>query len=1042
MIGYFARHPNASNLMMAAAVVVGLSALPQMERESFPEFVPSKISIGVIYQGASAIDVDEQVCQELDRSLDAITALDDIECRSVEGRATATLTMAEGADLGQFYNDILSEVSAINDLPDDAEEPTVSIEARTEQIALLAITGVAETEALLRYADALESRLAALPQVADATVAGISESEVRVLLNPEGLRRYGLSARAVADALGERSLRQPLGTARTLADEVTLRYGDARRSVDELERLVVLETPTGGFVRLSDIASVRRVAAKPELRSFLDGERAAVISIAKNKDADAIEAFDAVNGLIAEERARYPAPFAITVTRDETENINERLNLILTNTLIGLALVFGVMVLYFSLGSAFWIAAALPVTFCASFFVLSLLGQTINMISLIGLLMAVGLIMDDSIVIADNIAKWRRTLPPMEAAVKGTTEVMPGVIASFLTTAAVFGPLMALSGEMGQILKVIPIVLLVTLALSLVEAFLILPNHLAHTASDPDKEAARAVPRATEWVKHTWVLPVVKVFVAWRYFVVGLTVSLLIASVGLVAGGLVKVVGFPTIEADTIEARIALTAGTPLTRTEGVAARLVEALKGVDADLTQGTDGQQPLVTRVLVRFATNQDAASNGPNTVTVTADLLKSAERNVAADTVLERWRAATGPITDLAQASFTQANFSPGGPDVDVEVRGRDLDVLEEAAADLQRRLIARADVTEARLDFIRGQTELVLAVNAHGIASGLTPRSLAAQLRGAFAGTETDTFRENYSDSAVRVELGDYVGSLTDLEDFPVLMPGGKQTALLAVADIVVQETFDQITRKEGAILAKIEGKIDRSATTASAIATLVTQELAPDIARTYPGVSIAIGGASEAMAETQASIVTSLLLGLVGVYLVLAFLFHSYTLPLVAMLSVPFAVIGMVLGHMALGVDLAMPSFVGFASLAGIVVNNAILFVTFFEREVGTAGVERAVVEAVSQRFRAVILSFATTFVGLMPIVFETSPQAQTMVPLVTAVAFGLLSSTLLSIFVLPAALAIYFDLFSVARWVAVRDRVDPSLADPTPTLSG
>ncbi|MEM7695825.1 MAG: efflux RND transporter permease subunit [Pseudomonadota bacterium] len=1028
MIGYFVNHPNASNLLMVAAVIVGLSALPQMERESFPEFVPSKVAVEVVYPGASAADVDEEVCQSLDSALGDITGLTELTCQSVEGRATATLELQEGGDLGQFYNDILSDVSALNDLPDDAEAPTVSIAARTEQIALLAVTGIADEDALKRYADYFEAQLTALPLVADAVVTGISDQEVRVLLDPVSLRRFGLSARDVADALEARSLRQPLGTVATRASEITLRYGDARRDVAELSRLVIRETASGGFVRLSDVATIVRAEAAPELQSFLDGGRAAVLSITKTKDADAIEAFGAVEALIAAETARFPKPFAITVTRNETENIEDRISLIVSNTVIGLVLVLLVMVAYFSLGSAFWIAAALPVTFCAAFFVLSVLGQTINMISLIGLLMAVGLIMDDSIVIADNIARWRKTHPPAEAAVRGTMEVMPGVLASFLTTASVFGPLMFLSGEMGQILKVIPIVLLVTLALSLVEAFLILPNHLSHTASDPEKDAARAAPRATEWVKTRLVLPLVARFVAWRYLTLGLTVSLLVATVGLVAGGHVKVVGFPTIEADTIEARVALTAGTPLPRTARVAEQLTDALARVNAQLSPGTEGGAPLVERVLIRFAANGDVASNGPHTLTVTVDLLKSAVRNVSADDVLDLWRAEAGPITDLSQISFSQSSVGPGGADLDVEVRGRDLGALEAAAATLQRRLLAEPGIREARLDFTRGQTALVLAVNDLGIAAGLSPQALAAQLRGAFSGTETDTFREEFSDGAVRVEVGDFVGSLTALEDFPVMMPGGKQTALSAVARITVEGAFEQITRKEGAAIAKIEGSIDRQALTAGDVARLVTERLGPEVMAEHPGVTIAIGGASQATSETQSSIVTSLLLGLVGVYLILAFLFRSYTLPLVVMLSIPFAVIGMVLGHLALGIDLAMPSFVGFASLAGIVVNNAILFVTFFERGIRDGDVASAAVAAVSDRFRAIVLSFTTTFVGLMPIVLETSPQAQVMVPLVTAVAFGLLSSTLLSIFVLPAALTIYFDYASVTRWAATRDQ--------------
>ena len=682
-------------------------------------------------------------------------------------------------------------------------------------------------------------------------------------------------------------------------------------------------------------------------------------------------------------------------------------------------------------------------TFCASFFVLAALGVTINMISLIGLLMAVGLIMDDSIVIADNIAKWRRTHPPTEAAVRGTLEVMPGVFASFITTACVFAPLMFLSGEMGQILQVIPLVLLVTLSLSLVEAFLILPNHLAHTASDPHREANRVVPKVTEAVRERLVLPTVRVFVAWRYLAVGLAFSALIATAGLVSSGFVKVVGFPTIESDTIEARIALTPGTTLWRTEELSRRLVAALDRVDAEFAPGTDGGAALVEQVLVRFATNRDAPSNGPHTLTITADLLESGRRNVAADDVLNAWREEVGPITDLAQASFQQTSMAPGGPDLDLEVRGRDLDAVEAAAAALQRRLIVRPDVTEARVDFVRGLGSVVFVLNEAGIASGLTPQSLAAQLRGAFTGTETDTFTTDFSDLSVRVELGEQVSSIAELEDFPVVLPGGDLAALATVADLTRTLAFDQITRKSGFVVAKIEGQIDRTRTTATALAQYVTDVVAPDLALEYPGITVAVGGASEAMAETQASILSAFLLGLIGVYLVLAFLFRSYPMPLVAMLSIPFTFIGMILGHILIGVDVAMPSFVGFASLAGIVVNNAILFVTFFEQSVRERSVEEAVVDAVSQRFRAVFLSFSTTFLGLMPIVFETSVHAQTMVPLVTAVAFGLLSSTVLSIFVLPAALTIYFDFFDVERWRAKRgaqhgERV--ALTGPAATL--
>ncbi|NSX56709.1 efflux RND transporter permease subunit [Parasulfitobacter algicola] len=1029
MIQYFVRHPNAANILMLAAVILGLSVINGMERETFPEFSASRVTVDVMYQGASAIDVDEDICLELDDALGSISGLDDIECTATEGRASATLTMAEGGNINQFYNDILSEVSALNNLPDDAEEPTVSIAAQEEQIALVAISGIDNPESLLRYSDQLAARLKTLSMVSDAKVSGISAQEYRITFDQRALRQYGLSARDVSDAITARSLRQPLGTARTRDREVILRYADIRRSVTELENLVIVQNDAGGFVRLSDIGQVRLVTADPEIKSLIDGDKAAIIQILKTKSDDAIDAFAQVQTLLDAERASLPAPFALTITNDSTENIRDRINLVLGNTAIGLLLVFAVMCLYFSLKEAFWISAALPVSFLGGFFILSSMGITINMISLIAMLMAVGLIMDDSIVIADNIAKWRSKVGVKDASIKGATEVMPGVISSFLTTACVFTPLMFLSGEMGSILEVVPIVLLVVLGISLVEAFLVLPNHLSHVSDDHGKNAKRIAPRLTEKVKETYILPIVRLFVAWRYLVLGLICSALIATVGLITSGTVKVVGFPTTEGDTIEARIALTPGTPLPRTEAVTDRLLSALDRTNSLLTPGTQDGDMLVERVLVRYATNSDVKSNGPHTVTITVDLQSSETRNVTANEVLVHWQQEAGPIPDVSQSSFTQTSVTPGGSDLDVKLASRDLQQLEGATAQLYRTLMGRADVTDGYRDFTSGQAEIALSLTEFGYTVGLTPQSLSNQLRTAFSGSETDSFTDGFTDLTVRVELGDTVPTLSQLEQYPITLPSGGQTALSQVAQIVITESYPQITRQNGQAIARIIGNIDRNAITSGALSQIIMTNYAPALQSDFPNVTVTIGGATEETQETQSSILVAMMVGLVGVYLILAYQFYSYTLPIVVMLSIPFAIIGVVLGHMLVGIDLAMPSFVGFASLAGIVVNNAILFLTFFELETKDDDYLTGVVEAVSHRFRAILLSTTTTFLGLVPIVFETSPQAQTMVPLVTSVAFGLLSSTLLVIFILPAAMAIYFDIFSLRKWMDTRQKL-------------
>jgi HAE1 family hydrophobic/amphiphilic exporter-1 len=753
MIAYFARHPVASNLILLAVALLGFSVLQSMERENFPEFSASRVSVSVNYPGASAADVDDQICLALDDALGVVNDLDELECLSLDGRASATLTMAENGDIGQFYNDISSEASSLNSLPATAEPPAVSILGQTETIALLAVSGIDTIDSLISYADQLANDISNLTKVATATVSDISNSEFRISFDQTALRRFGVSARDVSDAVSARSLRTPLGTVATQGRDITLRYFDARRSIADLEDLVILQNSSGGFVRLGDLARVIRQEVNPEKMAFIDGQRAAIIRISKTKTDDAIDAFGQVQVLIDAEMAKYPDPFHITVINNTTKNIEDRITLILRNSVQSLLLVILVMCLFFTISEAIWISLALPFSFLGGIFAMNLFGVTINMISLIALLMSIGLIMDDSIVIADNIAKWRGKLGNREAAIKGAGEVMPGVVSSFLTTACVFGPLMFLSGEMGSILQVIPIVLLITLMASLIEAFWLLPNHMSHVNAEPGAQTRRLVPRNLERLKNGFVIPLVQRLTRWRYATLGTVIAIFIFSISLIVSGAVKVIGFPSSEGDTIEARFALSSGLPIERSKAVVDQLLAALAVVDADHSAGTENTQPLVERVLVTYASNSDVKDNGAHSATITVDLLTSDERHVSADDVLADWRRLAGPIPDLVQSNFTQSTSGPGGSDLDVQLSSRNLADLERATAELLARLLARPDVTEAYRDFTGGRPEIRLSLNEYAYTINLTPKGVSDQLKVAFSGTETDSFRQGLSDVSI-------------------------------------------------------------------------------------------------------------------------------------------------------------------------------------------------------------------------------------------------------------------------------------------------
>ena len=1022
MITYFVRHPVAANLLMLLICLLGVALISDIERETFPEFSASTVGVSVVYPGASARDVDEEICGPIEDALTGIDGLADLQCLSLDGRASATAEMADGSDIILFFNDIFSAVSTISDFPSDSETPAVEIQSRSDLVALVTVSGIAGKQGLVEYSDSLADRILRLNGVASATVSGITDRELRVVFDEDALRRFSLSSRNLVDAINARSLSQPLGNADLDGNSVVLRYADSRRSVADLEDLVVLQNSTGGVVQLRDLAKIQIVDTDENVESFIDGEQAAIISISKSSDDDSIRVFQSVSELLDTERSAYPAPFRLTVINNLSEVVEERLNLILRNIALGLVLVFFTMWLFFSIREALWISAALPVSFLGGLFVMSVMGVTINMISLVALLMAVGLIMDDSIVIAENIAKWRNKVDSLEAAARGTMEVMPGVLSSFLTTACVFGPLMFLTGEMGQILRIIPMVLLITLTLSLVEGFLILPHHLSHAGDGAEKREPRVAARLLDRFKEGVVLPLSARMTTYRYLTVGTVIAILMLAIGLIASGTIKVIGFPASESDTIQVRFSLTSGINRERTVETVDSLLTALNQVDAELSQKTSDGAPLVERVLVQYAVNSEVYDNGSNTATITVDLLESSLRNVRADDVLHAWRQAAGPIPDLVQSSFSQAERGPGGLDLDVELRARDLVMLESASNELLTLLVARDDVTEAFQDFYGGRKELRFALNAYGYSIGLTPQTLADQMRNAFEGSETDSFRSEQSNVAVRVQLGDTMSSLTDVELFPITSGSGKQVALSEVTDMTLTNGYPTIIRKNGLAMARIQGKIDNTSTTSAQISAVVINELAPEILSRFPGIEIGIGGATEAQNESQSSLVKLMLMGLIGVYLVLAFQFRSYTLPVVIMFAIPFALIGTILGHWALGLNISMPSLIGFASLAGIVVNNAILFLTFFETHLQDNDYVTASLDAVRARFQPVVLSTTTTFVGLVPIISDTSPQVQTMVPLVVSVAFGLLASMVMVILVFPSLISIYFDLFKIQNW--------------------
>ncbi|WP_404308295.1 efflux RND transporter permease subunit [Neorhodopirellula lusitana] len=1027
MIDRFARHPTLANLLMLLFIIAGLFALPKLERETFPEFSATEIQIRVLYLGATAEEVEEAVCQRVEDAIDGVENVKEVRSDAQEGIAVITVEMQDGADIALFQDDIESEVEAITEFPADVEDPVFTQLGRTEAVMVLLVTGPLSTGDLKIHCENLKDRLQQVPQVSLVELEGFSDRQLRVELSDEALRRYGLTAAEVARVIARQGIDIPAGALETRDNEVLLRFVEQRRPPEELEDLIIKGTRGGAEIRLRDLGQVVDVFEDEEVKSLLGSDRAGVLRIKKTKTQDAIRVTAAVREFLGQERQRHPQ-LKIAVVNDMSTLIRDRLELVLKNAVQGIILVFCTLWMFFNLRMSFWVVMSLPVSFLGALFLMPMLGLTINMITLTAMLLATGILMDDGIVIAENVARHLGMgKPAMQAAVDGVKEVSGGVVSSFLTTICVLGPLVSLSGFIGKVLQVIPMVLILVLAVSLVEAFIILPAHLGHSLGHSGLERAgrirRTMDQVFEWLRESVMGWCVDAAIRWRYLFLGSVAGLFIASLALVASGIVPFQGFPTTEGEIVEARILLPQGTPVERTEEIVQRISTGLEEVNRRFTPNQPGGRELVETVQVQFGTNADAFESGSHVATVTADLLSPENRSTRIDAVVQAWRQAVGNLPDVISVTYGESAFGPAGRPIEIRFQS---DSLRDAKAAAQQGLAffdQYQGVFNLTDDLRPGKQEYRIRLDEGAVGLGLDVTTIADQVRAAFQGTIADEIQvgsEAY-EIVARLDSSDR-DSLADFNDFHIVLADGSRVPLSAVAKVDVATGWSRIARLNGRRTVTLIGEVDtRVANTASLMGLFRRNEIA-EIEQQHPNVQVQIEGESQESAETGNSMLQAFVLGLIGVFAILSYQFESWTEPLIVMAAIPLALIGVIWGHLITGNALCIPSILGFVSLAGVVVNDSILLVLFL-KQAHAAGIE--VIDSARQasrlRFRAILLTSATTIAGLTPLLFETSRQAQVLIPLAVSVCFGLLSSTVLVLIAIPAAYVVLADFGLIAK---------------------
>ncbi len=1021
MIRFFAAHQTIANLLMILFLAAGLFVSPTLLRETFPRAELSEVEISVPYPGARPEEVETAICERIENALAAVTSIDRHACEARENIGLATVKMREGDDFQTFVADVKTEIDAISDFPDRAESATVRPLGRTDFVASVAVTGPQSRTDLNDYAEQIRTRMLRWGGIPKVDIRGFSTREFQIDLRPGALQQFGVSVADIARVIQAASLDLPAGNIEATTETLLVRVAEERHDTASLAALVVRSSELGGQVRLGDLANISEGFALEDDVILFDGQPAAILDITKTRAEDSLRTLDALQAFLDAERAQAPPSVTLEITADGVSVVRDRLTLVVVNGLQGLALVFAVLWLFFGFRFSFWVAMGLPVSFMGGVALMGLIGYSLNLMTTLGLLIVIGLLMDDAIVIAENIARLRQQgRSALDAAVEGAAQVFPNVLASFGTTAMIFGSLAFLSGDLGAVLRVVPVVMLFVLMVSLVEAFLILPHHLIHSLEVANHETGvRArMESAVNWARERLVGPLADLSIRWRYGVAGLNIAVLLISAGMLAGGYLKFTAFPELDGDTIVARVLLPQGTPLARTDQIIDDLEAGLDEVNATLSPIQPEGAALIRHVTVFHGINRDAFETGAHVATISVDLLPSAERVSTPDEIMELWRDTVGPVPDVISLKFAESTIGPAGIAIDLRLKGDDLVALKAASIELQDWLWQYQGVTSILDDLRPGKRELRVTLTDAAGPMGISAAMVADQLRSAYIGTTISEMQINGNLVELTAQFGLADRSSRDVfNDFIITRTDGSYVPLNVVADIESGQGYSRINHENGVRTVTVQGAIDTRTANANAIVGDTMARFVPDLLERHPTVELDVEGQNAEVGKTQQSMLKGFVIGLLGVFLLLSFLFRSYIEPIVVMLVIPLSLPGALFGHMAMGLDFSMPSMLGFVALAGVVVNNSILLVDFIKHEhVGAANVSQAAARASRARFRAIFLTTTTTTAGLLPILTETSLQAQILIPLVASLVFGILNASLVVLFVLPAVYAILDDL--------------------------
>ncbi|MCZ6889034.1 MAG: efflux RND transporter permease subunit [Gammaproteobacteria bacterium] len=1034
-ISWFTQNSVAANLLMFILLLGGALGLATIHQEEFPNIDADIVTVTVPYLGAAPEEAEQGVCIRIEEAVEGIAGIEKIYSTASEGLCSVRVQLLEDVDATRALNEIKSQVDAISAFPVETEKPVVSKMTFRSNVVEVAISGATDERTLKEIAKEIRDDIAAIDGISQVDTVYIRPYEISIEVPEYMLRRYGLTLEQVSAAVRRTSLNMPGGTLRTQGGEILLRTKGQAYVGAEFEDIVIITREDGTQIRLSEIAQVIDGFEQGDLSARFDGQAAAIVKVFRINKEDITTMARDVRAYVAKKRSQLPQGIELSLWSDSSKQLDTRVATLLRTAGGGLVLVLIVLALFLRFRLAMWVAAGIPIALLGTTAMFPYFDISISTMTVMAFILVLGIVVDDAIVVGERVyAHEELGKRPIRAAIDGTWEVSVPVIFGVLTTMAAFLPLLIVPGRMADFFGVIGTVVIIALVVSIIESQLILPAHLAHRKRDePTGLTARwnkiqdKFAGALQSFANDVYLPFLRRAITWWYVTAATGVAILVLAMALIYSGRVIFSFFPSIDGDRLYATLELPQGVAATTTREAAKQIEAAAQTLRAELdVNKAPGVDSVVRHVLVSVGTlihkggpPRPAQPGKSHFAEIGMELVPLEERGfIIAKDIVARWRELVGDVPDAVSLTFSASTFDAGEP-INLELTGRNVDDLRKAAVELKSQLSRYDGVIDITDSFRAGKQEIQLELLPGARNLGLTLNDLARQVRSAFYGTEVQRVQRGPDEVRVMVRFPDSERrSIGNLEDMRIRTPDGSEVPFTSVASFNIGRGYSQINRVDGQRVINVTADVDRSIVTPEEVNASVMSEALPSIMAIYPSVTASQAGEQEQRSKAMGGLAQASLLSLVIIYALLAIPLRSYLQPLVIMSVIPFGAVGAIVGHYIMGHGLMFFSMLGIVALSGVVVNASLVLVDFINRR-RREGVplEEAVMTAGVVRFRPIVLTSTTTFVGLLPLMFNTNPSTFFIIPMAISLAFGVLFATSITLVMVPSLYMIAEDFF-------------------------